>query len=286
MKLPHRDREMLQQQEERLSNRLDALRDKALERASQILGERQNIHKLHGRIGGRNTVLVDSLRLQFSDPYDFLAQWLNGLMNKVEDIETKQKAKYNGHIYPNTSTHELVKLVKDPILRDYTFNFLIRNFYREFVARTRAKPAEILWSLWFGDNRLIWGLAIAPAYRDNGWTNDKSEIRRADYSYWTIGHVIKTGLIDPSSSQPLTWSSPEQFIDFYRSVLKRLSNITYEQGIADRYIQNLEQSTNMYDEPILIPELRYAELSHEHKYRLDFAILNTNLMKSNVFELS
>ena len=68
--------------------------------------------------------------------------------------------------------------------------------------------------------------------------------------------------------------------------MKRLSNPTYEQGIADRYIQYLQKSSNIYDEPFLIPELRYAGLEKEHKYRLDFAVLNPHVMKSTGFELS
>lgn len=278
---------MIEEREQQLTNQLENIRSEVLQRASFIVGVNLNTQKLHGRIGNRNTTFVDSVRLQFSDPYDFLTRWVQGLVDEVTSIEESQKLKYNGHVYQNTSAHELIRLVQDPLIRDYMFNFLVRNFYREFVPRTRAKPNEILWQLWFGDNnKLIWGLVIAPAYRDNGWTNDRSEVRRADYSYWTVGHVLKTGLVDPTSRKTITWSNPEQFIDFYRSVLKRLSNPTYEQGIADRYIKYLQKSPNIHDEPFLIPELRYAGLERVHKYRLDFAVLNSHVMKSTGFELS
>jgi hypothetical protein len=286
MKLSYSDYKMIEEREQQLTAHLEKIRSEVLKRASFIAGVELNTQKFHGRIGNRNTTFVDSVRLQFSDPYDFLSQWLNGLITKVESVEEEQKRKYNGHVYQNSSAHELLRYVQDPIVRDYIFNFLVRNFYREFIPRTRAKPNEILWRLWFGDNKLIWGLIIAPAYRDNGWTNDKSEIRRADYSYWTVGHVLKTGLIDPTSSKTITWSNVGQFIDFYRSVLKRLSNPTYEQGIAERYIRYLQKSSSIYDEPFLIPELRYAGLEKEHKYRLDFAVLNSHVMKSTGFELS
>jgi hypothetical protein len=287
MKLTDHDYKMLEEREEQLTKELEKIRSEVIKRASYIIGENLNVQKFHGRIGNRNTTFVDSMRLQFSDPYDFLSQWVKGLIDKVMSVEEKQRRKYNGHVYQNTSAHELLKFVKDSLIRDYIFKFLVRNFYREFIPRTRAKPGEILWQLWFGDNqKLIWGLIIAPAYRDKGWTNDRSEVRRADYSYWTIGHVLKTGLIDPMSKKTVTWSSAEQFIDFYRSVLKRLSNPTYEQGIADRYIEYLQNSPDIDDEPFLIPELRYAGLHKEHKYRLDFAVLNSHVMKSTGFELS
>lgn len=287
MKLTKSDYKMLKERDEQLTKQLENKRNDVLERASSIVGENLNIHKFHGRIGNRNTTFVDSIRLQFSDPQDFLSQWLKGLMDIVETTEENQKKKYNGRIFQNTSVHELLKLLKDTLVRDYVFQFLVRNFYRQFVPRIRAKPSEILWQLWFGDNhKLIWGLIIAPAYRDEGWTNDKSEVRRVDYAYWTIGHVMKTGLIDPTSQKTLTWSSTEQFIDFYRSVLKRLSNPTYEQGIASRYTEYLQESIDVYDEPFLVPELRYAGINKEHKYRLDFVVLNSHVMESTGFELS
>lgn len=286
MKLRYSDYRILEEQEERLTKYLESIRNQVLKRAGDILGETLNVHKFHGRIGGRNTTLVDSMRLQFTSPDDFVAQWLKGLINKVEKIEEVQRQKYNGNIYQNTSTHDLVRLVKNPLIYDYISNFLTRNFYREFVARTRAKPDEILWRLWFGDNRLVWGLVIAPAYRRDCWTNDKSEIRRADYFYWTIGHVMETGLIDPTDEKPLKWSNVGQFIDFYKSVLGRLSHPAYEQGIANRYAEYLRDSSNVYEEPFLIPELRYAGLNKNHKYRLDYAALNSHVMKSTGFELS
>ena len=283
----HIDYEILQEQEELLTQRLTSVRDEVLRRASQILGERINVHSLHGRIGCRNTTFVDSINLQFSDPYHFLTLWLKGLMDTIEATEESQRQKYRGNVYQNTSEHKLLRLLKDPLVREYTFLFLVRNFYRQFDARTRFKPDQILWSMWFGDSRkLVWGLIIAPAYRDNGWTNDKSEIRRASYSYWTVEHIMETGLIDPSSRYPVRFSTINEFITFYRSVLKRLSNPTYEQGIADRYIAYLSNSSDVYEEPFLIPELRYAGLDEPHRYRLDYTVLNSHVMKSMGFELS
>jgi len=283
----HIDYEILQEQEQHLTQHLESIREEALKRVSQILGERATVYSFHGKIGCNNTTFVDSLRLQFSDPDHFLGLWTKGLMDRVEAIEAEQRKKYRGNIYQNTLEHKLLRLLKDPLVREYTFIFLVRNFYRQFDARTRAKPDQILWSLWFGDSyKLVWGLIIAPIYRDNRWANDKSEIRRASYSYWTVGHLMETGLIDPSSRSPVRFSTVDEFITFYKSVLKRLSNPIYEQGIAERYIDYLSRSSNIYEEPFLIPELRYAGLEEPHKYRLDYTVLNSHIMKSVGFELS
>lgn len=286
MKLTYNNQKMIEEQERLLTKKLEESRTEVLKRASVIAKEKLNTQMFHGKIGNRNNILVDSVRLRFPNASDFLAQWLNGLLTKVKCIEENQKQKYNGKVFRNTASHELLKFMKDELISNCVIDFLARNFYREFIARTREKPNEVLWSLWFGENKLTWGLIIAPSYRDSNWTNKKSEIIRADYSYWTIGHLLKTGLINPESDKPQTFPSSNQFIDFYRNVLKRLLNRTYEQEIAERYIQYLQKSSDIYDEPFLIPELRYGGLDQKHKYRLDFAVFNSHVMKFTGFELS
>jgi hypothetical protein len=130
------------------------------------------------------------------------------------------------------------------------------------------------------------GLLLAPVFRRGAWTNDVSEIRRAEYQYWTIGHILKTGLIDPDSDSPLTWSNLNQFLAFYRSVLKRESNSIYEQAIADRYVAYLQASQSPLSEPLLVPELRYGGIEPKHLYRLDFTVFNSHTMELTGFELS
>lgn len=113
-----------------------------------------------------------------------------------------------------------------------------------------------------------------------------SEIRRANYSYWTIGHILNTGFIDPTSPHPHKFSDIESLMGFYRSILKRVSNSQYEQDIFDRYLDYLQRSQNVYEEPLLIPELRYAGLENKHQYRLDFIILNPHSTKYVGYEIS
>ena len=132
----------------------------------------------------------------------------------------------------------------------------------------------------------IYGLLIAPAYRNGVWTNDRSEMRRAQYDYWTVGHVLDTGIIVPGQDEPMHFSDPEHLIRFYRGVLEQLANPYYEQPIARSYAKYLLQSKDVRSEPFLIPELRYAALEIEHKYRLDYTVLNSHVMKFTGFELS
>ncbi|MCD0471832.1 hypothetical protein [Flavobacterium sp. JAS] len=228
-----------------------------------------SISSLHGTIGGKNNTYVDSVNMQFSDPNDFKAKWIRGFRNYVENRYSPLK-----------------KLMKDETFRNYTLKFLERNFYRNLKERTRVKPNENLWSLWFGGGKFIWGLVIAPTFRDKIWTNDVSEIRRAEYMYWTVGHVLNTGLVDPENNELVKFKDIDELLRFYKNILKRVSNSQYEKSIFDFYVEYLENSDDILSEPFLIPEFRYEGLEVDHKYRLDFTILNSHTMELIGFELS
>ncbi|WP_233004539.1 hypothetical protein [Exiguobacterium aurantiacum] len=242
------------------------------------LNNATNLQGLHSLIGSKNNTFVDSVKMQFKDPEDFIARWLKGLIEL-----TGHKTYYNQGI---PHKYILIELLKNKTFREYTFIFLERNFYRNYKARTRYKPDEELWMIWFGDNKFKLGLAITPVLRNNGWENDVSEIRRANFKYWTIGHVLESGIIDPDSNQIIHFGDFNDLTNFYRSVLKRISNSNYEKEIFDRYINYLYRSKNLYDEPFLIPELRYAGLNKEHKFRLDFTIFNIHTNDFIGFEFS
>lgn len=77
---------------------------------------------------------------------------------------------------------------------------------------------------------------IEPVLRNGSWTNDRSEIRKANYNYWTIGHIMATGLIDSRSEQPHKFKEPENFLEFYSELIKKTSKSPYEKEICDRYI--------------------------------------------------
>lgn len=277
------DRKFLAKQEKLLTSHLKHILPVVKEKVEGITGEVFSLHSFHAQMGSRNNLYIDSIRTKFVDSEDFIAQWLCGLLKNVErqmDEGTFGKGRYKGADY------FLIQYLKDLSVREYIFTFLTRNFYRNFKERVRSKPEENLWSLWFGNGNLVWGLVIEPVLRDGCWTNDKSEMRRASYNYWTISHIISTGLIDPTSDSPIRFKSSEDFLGFYRSVIVRTSNSQYEKEIADSYIEYLKRSDNIVQEPFLIPEFRYAGKEVKHIYRLDYTILNSYVMKTTGFEIS
>jgi len=269
------DQEILDEIESELTNEIRSRQDYIIEKLRIRLGyDYYSFQRFNGLFGGKNNTYVDSVMTQFTDFNDFYSQWLKGVINQYE-----QRLKYGSQ-----DDHNAV-LLKDPELEEFVRLFLERNFYRNLRARTRLKPDEQLWSVWFGYN-VVFGLLIAPIYTGEKWIIDKSEIRRADYEYWTIGHVFQEGLIDNSREKPFVVKSLEQFESVYLSIFKQLSNSIYEKQICEKYIEYLYLSDDLEAEPFLIPEVRYAGLDKKHKYRLDFTILNPHTQQYIGFEIS
>lgn len=266
---------ILKELEEELTKEIRSKQDYILEKLRVRLNqESYSFQRFNGLFGGKNNIYVDSVRTQFSDFNDFYSQWLKGLIDQYE------KRKIWGS-QPNHSA----QLLKDSDVEKFVRLFLERNFYRNLKARTRLKPNEQLWSIWFG-YKVIFGLLIAPVFEENEWIIDKSEIRRANYEYWTIGHIFNVGLIDNDSSKTLNIKNLEQFESIYLSILKKLSSSNYEKEIYDRYVDYLRNSEDIESEPFLIPEVRYLGLEHRHKYRLDFTVLNPHTYQYTGFEIS
>lgn len=264
-----------------LSDHMKSMRNEALRRFSEMNGP-SSIHKMHAHIGCHNNKFVDSVRTQFESPDDFIARWLSGLKNKI--LENQDTIRRNQRLY--STKHMLLKMYQDPFLKKYIYLFLERNFYRNFRERMRSKPDEGLWQLWFGSNPLIWGLFIAPALRIGEWTNDKSQMRREPYHYWTIGHVLASGLVVPEKEKPMTFQNVDGFLDFYETVLARTSKSNFEKIFSAKYSEFVREAVSPQDIPLLIPELRYAGKDTNHLYRLDFCVLNPYTMKMLGFEIS
>lgn len=231
---------------------------------------------------------MDSIRLQFSTAEGFIEKWKEGFYNKIQELINSKKF-YPHNNYGNeywSSQYTLLKLMKVDIkFNNYVNSFLQRTFYREYKARTRHKPIDNVWELWFG-NQLCYGLFITPILENGTWRTDKSELRRANYNYWTIDHVLKAGLIIPESNKLRKFSDVHELLDFYDDILKRSSCSEYERQIMERYVAFVGNYPQPQLLPFLIPELRFCGKDKKHLYRLDFAILNPYTMKFTEVEIS
>lgn len=237
-----------------------------------------SIQSMKCTIGSKNNTFTDCVNSEFVSPKDFWAEWLKGLCDQYGDKV------FNGPQGPRQNI--LLEMLKYPVCKKYIYNFLERNFYRNFYERTRYKPSSRLWEVWFGSNPLFWGIMICPVYRNNQWTNDVSEIRRTCYEYWTVGHVMQTGIVMPAYSVPYRFSTLLDFMNFYYQIMLRVSRSTYEQEIMKKYFEYLQNVDDVYGTPLLIPEFRFYNDEIEHKYRLDFTILNSYTRQLIGFEIS
>ena len=261
-----------------LDEELAARREYVLERASDLLGFNVTVSSLHGKIGGKNNTYTDCVNDTFINFQEFYSAWLNEFNNRCERDNVK--------LQEGGSLSDLLTLFSDGDIKEYTELFLERNFIKNYLARVRNKPEESLWKIWFG-NEVVFGLFIAPATCPDGSIRiDRSEIRRASYNYWTIGHIMYTGLYDPEDNSFYRFSDVDEFIKLYQKILKRLSKSPYEKEVYARYIDYLQNSKDMLSEPFLIPEFRYEGLEKKCKYRVDFTVLNPYTFKFVGFELS
>lgn len=261
-----------------LDDELASRRGYVLRRASELLDYNVTVSSLHGKIGGKNNTYTDCVNDKFINFQDFYSAWLKEFNNRCEQENVK--------LHEGGSLSDLLTLFSDKDIKEYTELFLERNFIKNYLARVRNKPGESLWKIWFG-NDVIFGIFIAPAACPDGSIRiDRSEIRRANYNYWTIGHIMYTGLYDPEDNSFYRFTDVDEFLKLYQKILKRLSKSVYEKEVYARYIDYLYNSKDILSEPFLIPEFRYEGLEKKCKYRVDFTVLNPYSFKFVGFELS
>lgn len=118
------------------------------------------------------------------------------------------------------------------------------------------------------------------------WENDQSEIRHFKPKYWSIGHVMKTGLVIPGKDRKLTFETVEKYLEFFEEVIVRHSKSKYQIDIAERYSEYVRASKDPLSIPLLIPELRHGGRDAKHKYRLDFCIIDSTTLERIGFEFS
>ncbi|MCK9575148.1 MAG: hypothetical protein M0R51_04215 [Clostridia bacterium] len=241
-----------------------------------LLGEDDviSIQRFHGIIGGKNN-FADCKNGQFLNFTDFWDAWLGGLYNYFKEISYRNKP-------------IILKIIEDDYLRDYVKIFLERNYYKNYKARIRNKPLNELTEIWFGKNGSnLFGLWMAPERYGDKWINKERTIRMANFEYWTIGHILATGLITENPQDgKIIIKDLDSFIQFYRLNFLRNTNSQYEQAIIENYLEYVKISEKPLDIPFLIPEFRYNGKVREHLYRLDFVVLNVWTQRFVGFEIS
>lgn len=232
-------------------------------------------YSLHGKIGGKFDSYIDIKNAVINSSEHFISLWLQGYQNKIDQecIGWSEKATYK-------------LLQENSIFKDYLFLFLKRVYIRHYEALSKKKPSIEESEVWIGQENASYGILVTPRFRNGCWENDKSEIRNFGPKYWSIGHILKTGLLIPDSADKIEFKTIEEYLTFFKNVIVRNSGSQYEREIAEYYSDFVLKSDNPNDIPLLIPEFRYDGLAKEHKYRLDFTIIESRELNKIGFELS
>jgi len=242
------------------------------------LTECHSVFSLHGKMGSKNALFIDVRQAIIHTPAQYQSLWMEGCMRHLDELKERG--------YRNSAFQMLVRRVQThkPVLT-YLMKFLERTFLREYDNLTKVRPTDDA-AIWMGQNDAEYGLLVTPRFRRGEWENDKSEIRRFPKDYWTIGHVLHTGLVVPAEDEVMEFTDVEHFLSFYRNVLVRHTRSRHQLAIADRYREFVRNADDAEKVPLLIPELRYLGPERQHKYRLDFCIVHPFTLQKVGFELS
>lgn len=254
-----------------MSSELEALQ-------SYVLRElRSNsVRSLHAKLGGKNAEFIDIRTHVITTPEEFYTEWLLGLERRADARGGRQDSTY---------APLLERICNDAKVEMYVRTFLMRTFLRHADSLSKKRPSDSEAEVWLGPNNADYGLLVTPRFRNGQWENDKSEIRHFKETYFTIGHVLCTGLVVPGKSKPLNFLGVEAYLAFFENSLVRMAGSQHQDRIAERYVKYVEQSTEPEEIPLLLPEVRYSR-DRKHRYRLDFMIVESATMMRVGFELS
>lgn len=235
-----------------------------------------SIGQVNAKYGGKFDHYIDMKNAVIHSPDHFIHLYLNGFKKMAE-------------AQPNSAHgRNFIKLKNSPALKKFLLPFLRRVYLRNYDALSKVRPQVDEAAIWIGQNNSDYGILVTPRFntRTNEWENDRSEIRHFDKTYWSIGHVLKTGLVIPGRNDKILFRDVEEYLNFFKNVLVRRGGSQYEQAIAELYCQYVRQAADPQSVPLLIPEFRYEGRAANHKYRLDFTVITSPDLDKFGFELS
>lgn len=230
---------------------------------------------LNAKIGSKAADLIDLKNEVITSPEHYASLYLDGFQNARSTTR-----------YPN-SYDEMYELFNNSkASQEYLLLFLERSYLKHYDELSQRRPKTEEAEVWIGQNSADYGLLVSPRFENNAWENDRSEIRHFKPRYWTIGHVIETGLVIPDKNSVMTFSDVDKYITFFKEVLVRHSKSSHQMMLAELYADYVRSSKKPLEVPLLIPELRYEGRATKHRYRLDFCVIDPDTMQKTGFELS
>lgn len=233
-----------------------------------------SVQSLHGIYGGKFAHYMDVANEVIYSPEHFTALYFEGFAREAKA--------------GRSDARNLQILHDSPRLQEYLFIFLRRTYLRNIEALSKKRPKAEEAAIWIGQNHADYGILITPRFnrRIGQWENDKSEIRHFSPLYWSIGHVLQSGLVIPGQNDRMLFRNVSEYLNFFQNVIVRNSGSKYEYELAGIYRDYVLSTPDPTRVALLIPELRYEGLTASHKYRLDFTIVDPYELTKIGFELS
>lgn len=237
-----------------------------------------NEASLNALIGGKSAEYINVREVVIRTPMEYASLWMSGL---------KVKAAKSAGTGSNPRHERMLKLIDGPypMFKKYANLFLTSSFLKHYEEHHKVKPKIDESAYWFGNNSDEFGLLVTPRFVDGQWENDKSEIRHFKHPYWTLSHVMETGLRYMGKDMERTFSELSDYLQFFHDMVQRTRS-PYQLEIANRYIAYTKGHSTPLSVPLLIPELRYDPFKVKHQHRLDFLIINPWSMEKIGFEFS
>jgi hypothetical protein len=236
-----------------------------------------NENSLNATIGHKTDQFIDLKNEVISSPEHYALLWMEGF---EEHLGSKTF---------RTTFDDLYDLIQaSPACQEYLELFLRRSYLKHYDELHKLRPTVEEAEIWIGQTNADYGLLVSPRFSPikKDWENDKSEIRHFKPKYWTIGHVMATGLVIPGKDAKIEFKDVDQYLTFFENVLVRNTASVHQKAVAERYSAFVRTAPNPLDVPLLIPELRYEGRLKKHVYRLDFCIIDASTMDKVGFELS
>jgi hypothetical protein len=259
------------------NKQIQKLKDELRALLPQVIKETgiKNEASLNAKIGHKTDDFIDLKNEVINADTQYISLWLAGLKKRLS------KGLYK------TSFDELADHIKSsPAMKKYVLKFLRRSYLNHYEELSKTRPTIEQAEIWIGQNNADYGILITPRQGAHGWENDRSEIRHFKPKYWSIGHILKTGLVVSENDDIMTFATVEDYLKFFRNVLVRSTASPHQKKIASLYCAYVRNSKNPEDVPLLIPEFRYGGKTAKHKYRLDFFVIDAETLDKIGFELS
>lgn len=230
---------------------------------------------LNAKIGGKADEFIDLKNEVITSAEHYASLYLDSFKGSLSTTGFR------------TSYDEIYDLFNESkSAQEYLLLFLERSYLKHYDELSKRRPTVAEAEIWIGQNSADYGLLVTPRFVNGDWENDKSEIRHFKPGYWTIGHILETGLVIPGKSSRMPFKDVDAYLNFFENVLVRHSKSKYQIELAERYSAYVRAAANPLAVPLLIPELRYEGRAAKHKYRLDFTVIDPVTLQKTGFELS